>query len=204
MTVYGVMVNNEQVLLTNGTSGKHVMFADEPTNLPAGMVAKMRWQELTDRIQQVYDVVTAAGSATDAAVKLAKIQAESLSDEEALEVQALYDEWSDKGVKYKKGKRLNYNGDLYKILNDHTSQYDWTPDTAHSLFVKVDPVTEADPEAITEWVPKQNGIDEGYKKDQVVTHSGKYWKSLIDNNFYEPSSATYAAWKDVTSEHTSE
>ena len=199
--VYGVMINNEQVLLTNGTSGKPVMFADEPTNLPAGMVAKMRWQELDDRIQQVYDVVTAAGSATDAAVKLAKIQAKSLSDEEALEVQALYDEWSGNSVKYKKDTRLNYNDDLYKVLQDHTSQYDWTPDTAHSLFVKIDPVTDADPEAITEWVQKQNGIDEGYKKGQVVTHSGKYWKSLIDNNFYEPSAATYAAWEDVTSQH---
>lgn len=112
MTVYGVMVNNEQVLLTNGTSGKPVLFAEEPTNLPVGMVAKMRWQELTDRIQQVYDVVTATGSAADAAIQLAKIQAESLSDEDAIKVPALYDEWSGDGVKYKKDKRLNYNGNL--------------------------------------------------------------------------------------------
>lgn len=203
MTVYGVMVNNEWVLLTDGTSGKPVLFAEEPTNLPVGMVAKMRWQELTDRIQQVYDVVTATGSAADAAVQLAKIQAESLSDDDALKVPALYDEWSGDGVKYKKDKRLNYNGDLYKVLKNHTSQYDWTPDTAHSLFVKIDPVTDADPDAITEWVEKQNGIDEGYKKDQVVTLDGKYYKSKQNNNFYKPGPDTWAAWEDVTSQYVS-
>lgn len=201
MAVYGVMVNNEQVLLTNGTSGKPVLFAEEPTNLPAGMTTKMRWQELTDRIQQVYDVVSVEGSATDAAVQLAKMQAKSLSDEEALDFIALFDAWDGNSVEYKKDDRLSYNGELYKVLQDHTSQFDWTPDTAHSLFVKIDAATEADPDAIVEYTPKQNGVDEGYKKDQVVTYNGKYWKSLIDDNFYEPSEATYAAWEDVTSQY---
>lgn len=203
MVVYGAMVSNGDVLLTNGSYGKPVLFAEEPTDLPAGMVAKMRWQELTDRIQQVYDVVTATGSAADAAVQLAKIQAETLPDEDALKVHALYDDWSGDGVKYKKDKRLNYNGDLYKVIKNHTSQYDWTPDAAHSLFVKIDPVTNADPDAITEWVEKQNGVDKGYKKNQVVMLDGKYYKSKQNNNFYKPGPDTWAAWEDVTSQYVS-
>lgn len=203
MVVYGAMISNGDVLLTNGSYGKPVMFADEPTNLPAGYKTSMRYQELSDRIQQVFDIIPVAGTAVDAAVQLAKIQAESLSDEDALKVPALYDEWSGDGVKYKKDKRLSYNGDLYKVLQNHTSQYDWTPDAAHSLFVKIDPVTDADSDAITEWVEKQNGIDEGYKKDQVVTLDGKYYKSKQDNNFYKPGPDTWAAWEDVTSQYES-
>lgn len=203
MVVYGAMISNGDVLLTNGSYGKPVMFADEPTKLPAGYKTSMRYQELSDRIQQVFDIVPVAGTAADAAVQLAKIQAESLSDEDALKVPALYDEWSGDGVKYKKDKRLNYNGDIYKVIKNHTSQYDWTPDTAHSLFVKIDPVTDADPDAITEWIEKQNGIDKGYKKDHVVTLDGKYYKSKQNNNFYKPGPDTWAAWEDVTSQYVS-
>lgn len=69
--------------------------------------------------------------------------------------------------------------------------------------MKIDPATDADPDAITEWVEKQNGIDEGYKKDQVVTLDGKYYKSKQDNNFYKPGPDTWAAWEDVTSQYAS-
>lgn len=201
--VYGAMVSNGDVLLTNGSYGKPVLFAEEPTNLPVGYKTSMRYQELSDRIQQVFDIVPITGTAADAAVRLAEQQVQTLDDASVLDFIALLPEWDSNGIQYKKDFKLQYNGDAYKVLQAHKSQADWTPDAAHSLFVKIDPVTEADPDAVTEWVEKQNGIDEGYKKDQVVTHSGKYWKSLIDNNFYEPSAAAYAAWEDVTSQHES-
>lgn len=39
--------------------------------------------------------------------------------------------------------RLRYGDKLYKVLQDHTSQADWTPDTAVSLYVEVsDPAIE--------------------------------------------------------------
>ena len=116
---------------------------------------------------------------------------------------SLLPEFDPNGVQYKEGFKLQYNGNVYRVLQDHKSQSDWTPDTAHSLFVKIDPVTEADPEAIAEWVEKQNGVDEGYKKDQVVTLDGKYYKSKQDNNFYKPGPDTWAAWEDVTSQYSS-
>ena len=203
MTVYGTMISNGDVLLTDGSYGKPVIFADEPTNLPAGMVAKMRYQELSDRIQQVFDIVPIAGTAADAAVRFAEQQVQLLDDKSILDFVALLPEWNANGVQYKKDFKLRYNGEAYKVLQDHKSQADWTPDAAHSLFVKIDPVTEADPDAITEWVEKQNGIDEGYKKDQVVTLDGKYYKSKQDNNFYKPGPDTWAAWEDVTSQYVS-
>ena len=33
---------------------------------------------------------------------------------------------------------MNYSGSLYKVLQDHTSQDDWTPDLVTSLFSRID------------------------------------------------------------------
>lgn len=202
MEVYGVLVSGGNVLLTDGTSGKRIQFNDKPIE-PDGFIAVYSFAEFADFIGQMWTLKPKEESVAEAAVRLASVQAQNLDDSQVLDFISLLPEFDPNGVQYKKGFKLQYNGDAYKVLQDHKSQADWTPDAAHSLFVKIDPVTEADPDAVTEWVMKQNGIDEGYKKDQVVTHNGKYWKSKIDNNFYEPSEATYAAWEDVTSQHSS-
>ena len=41
------------------------------------------------------------------------------------------------GKAYAVGERLSHNGVLYKVLQPHTSQADWTPDVAVSLFEKI-------------------------------------------------------------------
>ena len=69
---------------------------------------------------------------------MAKISAEEITDDEqALKVADLYDLWSGDGVAYKTGKYLLYKDILYKVLQNHTSQADWTPETASSLYAKV-------------------------------------------------------------------
>lgn len=62
--------------------------------------------------------------------------AENLSDTEALEVPQLFPAWAV-GVAYEQGKRVQYDGKLYKVVQAHTSQADWTPDIAKSLFAEV-------------------------------------------------------------------
>ena len=67
--------------------------------------------------------------------------AQYLPDEEALEAPALYDKW-EVGVEYKVEEengvlikpRVLYNDVLYRVEQTHTSQADWTPDIAVSLF----------------------------------------------------------------------
>ena len=69
---------------------------------------------------------------------MAKISAEKITDDEqALKVADLYDLWSGDGVAYKTGKYITYQDALYKVLQNHTSQADWAPDTASSLYAKV-------------------------------------------------------------------
>lgn len=130
-----------------------------------------------------------------AAVAVSQIQAQSLTDEQALTVKAIYPIWDGNGVSYQKDFYLTYNEELYKVLQAHTSQADWTPDAAPSLFAKVLP--GQDGTGIGEWV--QPGSTNPYMTGDQVTHNGKTWESLIDNNVWEPGAqGSEALWQEVT------
>ena len=105
---------------------------------------------------------------------------EMVTDEQALSVPSLYPAWRS-GVEYTSEKRVLYNSVLYKVLQAHTSQDDWTPDTAVSLFAKV--LIPA-PGTILEW--EQPESTNPYMAGDKVTHNGKTWVSDIDNNVWEP------------------
>ena len=105
---------------------------------------------------------------------------ESATDEQALSVPVLYPAWRS-GVAYVTGQRVLHNGVLYKVLQDHASQDDWTPDAAASLFAQV---LIPDENVIPEWV--QPDSTNPYAKGDKVTHNGKTWVSDYDNNVWEP------------------
>lgn len=114
--------------------------------------------------------------------KIGKIVANQVTDDVvALEIQEFYDIWQE-GVKYIKDQYVRHNDILFKVLTEHTSQADWTPDTAASLFAKV----LADPtgENIFEW--QQPDSTNPYMKGDKVTHNGVTYISIIDNNVWEP------------------
>lgn len=125
---------------------------------------------------------------------MAKMSAEEITDDnQALKVADLYDVWSGESVEYKTGKYLTYKGVLYKVLQNHTSQAGWTPDTASSLYAKVltDPSGEVLP-----WEQPQS--TNPYKKGDRVTHNGKTWESLVDSNVWEPGAVgSESLWKEV-------
>ena len=105
---------------------------------------------------------------------------EKATDEQALAVPVLYPAWRS-GVDYAVGIRVLYNGTLYKVLTAHTSQDDWTPDVAPSLFAKV---LIPDETVVPEW--EQPDSTNPYSAGDKVTHNGKTWVSDIDNNVWEP------------------
>lgn len=114
---------------------------------------------------------------------------EGATDAQALAVPVLYPAWRS-GVAYVTGQRVLHGGVLYKVLQDHTSQDDWTPDAAVSLFAKV---LIPDETVIPEWA--QPDSTNPYSKGDKVTHNGKTWVSTIDNNVWEPGTVEY--WKEV-------
>lgn len=118
--------------------------------------------------------------------------AETLSDAQALQVPMLFDEFDGNGVAYEVGKRILYNGVLYKVLQAHTSQAGWTPVAAPSLFAKV--INETIDGSIPEF--EQPDSTNPYMKGDRVTFNGKVYESLIDNNVYSPSDYP-AGWKEI-------
>ena len=119
--------------------------------------------------------------------------AETFTDEQALKVPTLYDYWNGEGLSYCAGKRLRFHNVLYKVLTDHTSQPDWTPEAAPSLYAKV---LVEDPNAIVEWT--QPDSTNGYITGNKVTHNGVTYESLVDNNVWEPgATGSESLWKVV-------
>lgn len=127
------------------------------------------------------------------ALTLAKIQAKTVDDEIAVLVPNLFDIWSD-SKHYEKDERVTYNGTLYKCLQAHDAQADWTPTDAPSLWAKVLPGQSG---KIGEW--EQPDASNTYKKGDQVTHNGKTWESMVDNNGWEPGGqGVYETiWKEV-------
>lgn len=116
-----------------------------------------------------------------------------LTDEQAATVPTLYRAWEN-GIDYAVGERRQYEGTLYRCLQAHTAQEAWNPADAPSLWTKV---LIPDPTVIPEW--EQPDSTNGYSKNDKVTHNGKTWISLVDNNVWEPgATGTETLWVEVT------
>lgn len=93
------------------------------------------------------------------------------------------------GVSYAVGNIRQYGESLYKCVQAHTSQADWTPDTAVSLWVDI-----ADPaEEYPLWSPPV-GAHDAYATGDKVTHNEKKWLSSVDGNVWEPG---VYGWEEV-------
>ena len=118
--------------------------------------------------------------------KALQMFAASLSDEKALEIASVYDAW-EIGKTYAVGEFFTYGengvGDvqLYKVVQAHTSQADWTPDITKSLYSPVGLTDEGYPV----W-SRPTGAHDAYNKGDIVDYNGTLYKSLIDGNVYSP------------------
>jgi hypothetical protein len=113
----------------------------------------------------------------------------SLTDADALESVELFPAWAA-GVAYTVDERIQYGGTLYRVVQAHTSQADWTPDKTPALFVVV---------SLDEWPEfvQPTGAHDAYKKGDKITFEGKHYISLIDANVYSPT-AYPAGWQEQT------
>lgn len=115
--------------------------------------------------------------------------AETLDDDRAMEVAAVYDEWKPDRL-YKPGKRLTYGtngvGDpqLYTVNEPgHTSQSDWPPDKTPALYTPIG----LDDDGYPVWSPP-TGAHDAYNTSDVVDRGGVLYESLIDRNTTVPGS----------------
>lgn len=104
----------------------------------------------------------------------------NLTDEEASERAILFPKWKV-DVNYTVGTRIRYGGRVFKVLQSHTSQADWTPSRAPSLFAEILTSEDNEPQ---EW--QQPSSTNPYLTGDKVIYNGKIYKSLIDNNVWPP------------------
>jgi len=110
--------------------------------------------------------------------KLIEQTAITLSDEEALEGVELFPMWKAETA-YALNDRVQYNDVLYKCVQAHSSQSDWTPDVTPALW------TEVSIEEWPEW-KQPTGAQDAYAIGDKVSHNDKHWISDAEANVWEP------------------
>lgn len=193
--LYGIKLMDKQAMLTDESSGKQVVEVPQP-EVPDGYKADWHWEDTGSQLVQTWELKPLEGTAEDSMLTLAKMQARTLSDDDAVQVPALYDEWIN-GESYETGDRVRYLGVLYKCLTTHIAQADWTPTAAPSLWAKVLLGQDGNEpeEGYAEWT--QPDSNNGYSTGNKVTWNGHLWESIVDSNVDEPGTDNGFRWKDL-------
>lgn len=100
----------------------------------------------------------------------------SLPDEDALDAVELFPAWAA-DTAYEMGFRFRYGGKLYKVLQAHTSQADWTPDITPSLYAEVE-------------TPGQ-----GDTPENPIPYSGNM--ALVKDKYYSQYDKVYVCTRDT-------
>ena len=119
--------------------------------------------------------------------KAVQMFAASLADDKAMEIASVYDDWQI-GKSYAVNEFIKYGtnsvGDpqLYKVVQAHTSQADWTPDSVPSLYSPIG----LDEKGYPIW-SKPTGAHDAYNKGDIVDFNDTLYESLIDGNTWSPT-----------------
>lgn len=83
-----------------------------------------------------------------------------------------------------------YGGKIYRCLQAHTSQENWTPDVSASLWKEI-----GDPAAGWPAWSQPIGAVDVYATGDKVSHNDKHWVSTCYSNVWEPG---VYGWEEVT------
>ena len=132
----------------------------------------------TNKIELQNNIERAKVPMSIAFVKMAeKGEIDEITASEHME---MFLEWTT-NVKYTTNTLLQYEGLLYRVIQEHTSQADWTPDTTPSLYK----VLGIDENGIVFWSQPISQPDAFMLNDEVM-HNDLIWVSDYDNNVWEP------------------
>lgn len=110
----------------------------------------------------------------------------TLPEAKALEIATVYPAWEVTHV-YAVGDIISYGtnsvGDpqLYKVVQGHTSQAEWTPDATPALYEAFGLNAEGYPL----WA-QPSGAHDAYNTGDIVDYNGTLYRSLIDGNTWSP------------------
>ena len=129
--------------------------------------------------------------------KVLQMYAQTLTDEQAMEISTIYPTY-EVGRVYSADELFTYGinevGDpqLYRVVQDHTSQEDWKPDSTPALYTAIG----LNPQGYPTW-SRPTGTHDAYNTGDIVDYNGTLYKSLIDGNVWSPEE--YPAGWEVTS-----
>ena len=106
----------------------------------------------------------------------------SLSDEDAIGCVELFPAWAA-DADYTVDDRIRYGDKLYRCIQAHTSQADWTPPSTPALWAEI-----AKPGEIPVW-RQPTGAQDAYMRGDKVHYpdaDGPVYVSTVDNNVWEP------------------
>ena len=101
------------------------------------------------------------------------------SDDEKLDMIDLFDEYKGEHV-YVRGDEFKWQGSIYRVVNDHTSQETWKPDEVASLYVNINNKIE-----IQEFI-QPTGQHDAYQIGDEILFNGFVWQSIINDNVWSP------------------
>lgn len=122
----------------------------------------------------------------------------TLPEERALEIPGVYPAWEATRA-YAVNDIVSYGtnpvGDpqLYKVVQAHTSQADWTPDATPALY----DAFGLDDAGYPLWA-QPSGAHDAYNAGDIVNYNGQLYKSAIDGNVWSPD-VYPAGWETVES-----
>lgn len=120
----------------------------------------------------------------------------TLTDDQAMEVATVYPVW-ESGKTYTAGTILRHGqngvGDpqLYRVVQEHTSQADWLPEATPALYTAIGLTSDGYPI----W-SRPTGAHDAFNTGDIVDYKGILYKSLIDGNVYSPDEYP-AGWEVV-------
>lgn len=105
------------------------------------------------------------------------------------------------GKTYEENEKFTYMDKIYEVIQAHTSQTTWLPDSTPALYkeylnVKIQNQDGSTTEVVKEF-KQPTGAHDAYKKGDKVLFNGKIYQSKIDSNTFSPDQ--YAdGWEEVT------
>lgn len=159
---------------------------------------EVTWYDVQEDLKE--DIAEAQENA-EQAQEVVLLTRDFLPDAVALTLPEIYDEWNPDGISYigkdtatedKPASIVRRNSALYRCLQSHTSQENWTPENSPSLWVLIDDPAIEWPE----W-KQPTGAHDAYSIGAKVSHNGKKWISQIEANTVEPGTDD-RYWKEYS------
>lgn len=127
------------------------------------------------------------------AEKLLTYVSQKATDEEKLTMVDAFPVW-EVGIAVGVGYESTMNGELYRVIQAHTTQSDWAPDTTPALWKKI---TLTTPESAPANFVQPTGAHDAYMRGEKMLYTNNHvYECLIDNTIHTPEQ--YAqAWKDL-------